>query len=215
MERENERKALVERLVSSGYLGKPDVVDAMLRVPRHRFVPESKQGSAYVDSPLSIGHGQTISAPHMVAMMTEHLDVKPDHRVLEIGAGSGYQAAILAELLGEGVLYTVERIPELAEGAERVLQELGYSNVHVIVDEGTQGYREEAPYDRIIVTAAAPKIPQPLLEQMKPGGKLLIPVGSRVLQELMLIERGEKGFKKKNLGGCVFVPLIGKDGWQP
>lgn len=213
MDCERERKALVGRLVSSGYLRRSDVVEAMLRVPRHRFVPESKQGSAYVDTPLGIGHGQTISAPHMVAMMTEHLELEPQHKVLEIGAGSGYQAAVLAELLSEGVLYTVERIPELAERAEKVLQELGYSNVHVIVGEGTQGYEVEAPYDRIIVTAAAPHIPQPLLSQLKMGGKLLIPVGGRMLQELMLVVKEEKEFKKKNLGGCVFVPLIGKDGW--
>jgi protein-L-isoaspartate(D-aspartate) O-methyltransferase len=213
MDWEVERKALVKRLVSSGYLSNEDVIGAMLRVPRHCFIPESRQGSSYVDTPLGIGFGQTISAPHMVAMMTEHLDVEPQQKVLEIGAGSGYQAAIIAELLKDGVLYTVERIPELAERAEKILKELGYSNVHVIVGEGTQGYVEEAPYDRIIVTAAAPKIPAPLLDQLKPGGKLLIPVGGRVLQDLLLVEKEEKWFKKKNLGGCVFVPLIGKDGW--
>lgn len=213
MDWEVERKALVKRLVSSGYLSNEDVVEAMLRVPRHCFIPESRQGSSYVDTPLSIGFGQTISAPHMVAMMTEHLDVEPQQKVLEIGAGSGYQAAVLAELLKDGVLYTLERIPELAERATKILKELGYSNVYVIVGEGTQGYVEEAPYDRIIVTAAAPKIPSPLLDQLKPSGKLLIPVGGRVLQDLLLIEKEEKGFKKKNLGGCVFVPLIGKDGW--
>jgi protein-L-isoaspartate(D-aspartate) O-methyltransferase len=212
-EREKERKRLIDRLVSNRYLSKPEVIEAMLEVPRHGFVPESKRCSAYVDMPLTIGHGQTISAPHMVAMMTEHLDVKPYHRVLEIGAGSGYQAAVIAEILKEGELYTLERIPELAKNAEKNLRDCGYSGVHVIVGEGTKGYAEKAPYDRIIVTAGAPRVPKALLEQLGEKGKLLIPVGGRMLQELMLIEKTERGFKEKRLGGCVFVPLIGEDGW--
>lgn len=212
-EREQERKRLIDSLISNGYLSKPEVIDSMLKVPRHRFVPESKKYSAYVDMPLTIGYGQTISAPHMVAMMTEHLDVKPHHKILEVGAGSGYQAAVLAEILDEGKIYTVERIPELAKNAEENLRGCGYSKVHIVIGEGTKGYAEESPYDRIIVTAGAPRVPKALLDQLNDNGKLLIPVGGRMLQELMLIEKYEKGFKEKKLGGCVFVPLIGKDGW--
>jgi len=212
-EREPERKRLIDRLISSGYLSKPEVIDSMMKVPRHCFVPESKQHSAYVDTPLTIGYGQTISAPHMVAIMTEHLDVKSHHKILEVGAGSGYQAAVLAEILDEGKLYTVERISELAKKAEENLACCGYSNVHVVIGEGTKGYNEEAPYDRIIVTAGAPRVPKALLDQLNDKGKLLIPVGGRMLQELMLIEKYEKGFRDKKLGGCVFVPLIGEDGW--
>jgi protein-L-isoaspartate(D-aspartate) O-methyltransferase len=211
--RELERKRLVDHLVSSGYLSKPGVVKAMLKVPRHCFIPESKQGSAYIDTPLTIGFGQTISAPHMVAMMTEYLDVKPGHKILEIGAGSGYQAAVLAELLDEGVIYTLERIPELAAYAKENLKRCGYSKVHVVSGEGTKGYAEEAPYDRIIVTAGAPRVPKALLSQLADNGKLLIPVGGRMLQELTLVEKTEEGFREKKQGGCVFVPLIGEDGW--
>lgn len=211
--REAERKRLINHLISSGYLSKPEVIDSMMKVPRHRFVPESEQHSAYVDMPLSIGYGQTISAPHMVAMMTEYLDVKPHHKVLEIGTGSGYQAAVLAEILNEGMLYTVERIPELAKKAEKNLRDCGYSNVHVIIGEGTKGYNEESPYDRIIVTAGAPRAPKALLDQLNDKGKLLIPIGGRMLQELVLIEKYEEGFREKKLGGCVFVPLIGENGW--
>ncbi len=208
-----ERKKLVDRLVSSGYLGKKEVISAMLKVPRHMFIPEALRYSAYVDSPLRIGFDQTISAPHMVALMTEYLDVKPGHKILEIGSGSGYQAAVLSELVGDGRIYTVERIPELAQSAKKILEELSYSNVSVIVGEGTQGYADEAPYDRIIVTAGAPKIPAPLLEQLGEGGKLLIPVGDRRLQELIYIRKDGKEFKEKKLGGCMFVPLVGEDGW--
>ncbi len=212
-ERESERRRLVNRLVSEGCLSKPEVIKAMLKVPRHRFIPEPKQYNAYADMPLPIDQGQTISAPHMVAIMTEHLDVKPHHKILEIGAGSGYQAAVLAEILCEGEIYTVERIPELAEKARENLERCGYSNVHIIHGEGTKGYAKEAPYDRVIVTAGAPRVPKALLSQLKEGGKLLIPVGSRTLQELLLIEKTGEGFKEKKLGGCVFVPLIGEDGW--
>jgi len=207
------RKKLVNKLVRRGYLSKPDVIRAMMKVPRHLFVPEYQRNSAYLDTPLTIGHDQTISAPHMVAMMTEHLDVKPDHKVLEIGTGSGYQAAVLAEIVSKGRIYTVERIPELVEFAKNNLRKAGYKNVSVYLWEGTRGFNENAPYDRILVTAAAPHVPKALMEQLKDNGKMLIPVGGCGYQNLIMIEKRNEKFSEKNLGGCVFVPLIGEDGW--
>lgn len=213
MSREGERKKLVEGLIASGYLSKKEVIEAMLKVPRHEFIPSCQDYCAYADRPLSIGKGQTISAPHMVAMMTEHLDVKEDHKILEIGAGSGYQAAILADIAKNGKIYTVERIPELAIKAEEDLKRTGYKNVEIIIADGTKGYKQEAPYDRIIVTAAAPRIPDSLVKQLKDNGKMLIPVGGRMFQELLLIEKKDDKIHEKKLGGCVFVPLIGEEGW--
>ena len=214
MSRELEREKLVARLKAAGCLKKPEVADAMLRVERHLFIPESQQSKAYVDMPLHIGSGQTISAPHMVAMMTEFLDVAAGQKILEVGTGSGYQAAVIGELLEDGVLYTIERIPELAARSEKLLTKLGYLNVHMVVGEGTKGYGKEAPYDRIIVTAAAPHVPKALLSQLADGGKLLIPVGGRSMQELLLIEKTGKKYKETRLGGCMFVPLIGEDAWS-
>lgn len=214
MSRELERERLVARLRKAGCLKQKEVADAMLLVERHLFIPESQQSKAYVDMPLHIGSGQTISAPHMVAMMTELLDVAPGLKVLEVGTGSGYQAAVLGQLLEGGILYTIERISELAGRAEKLLAKLGYVNVHVVVGEGTVGYKKEAPYDRIIVTAAAPHVPRALLLQLADGGKLLIPVGGRSMQDLLLIEKKGKEYKESRLGGCMFVPLIGEDGWS-
>ena len=188
------------------------VLKAFLKVPRHKFVRPQDIWHAYEDYPLSIGYGQTISQPYMVAIMTELLELKGHERVLEIGTGSGYQAAILAELAKE--VFSIERIPELAQKAEKVLQELGYNNVKVIVGDGSKGLPEFAPYDGIIVTAAAPKPPQPLLEQLKDGGRLVIPVGSRKLQDLLRITRIGDEFKTENFGPCLFVPLIGEEGWK-
>ena len=176
-EYEEQRRRLVELLVEEGALFDEYARQAMLRVPREEFVPEHLRHMAYIDEPLPIGHGQTISAPSMVAIMTSHLKARPGHKVLEIGTGSGYQAAVLAEIVGdEGHVYTVERIPELAEMARRNLERTGYAKrVTVIVGDGSQGYRDKAPYDRIIVTASSPDIPRPLIEQLKPGGILVIP----------------------------------------
>jgi protein-L-isoaspartate(D-aspartate) O-methyltransferase len=188
------------------------VLQAFLKVPRHKFVRPQDIWHAYEDYPLSIGYGQTISQPYMVAIMTELLELKGDEQVLEIGTGSGYQAAILAELAKE--VFTIERIPELAKKAEKVLQELGYNNVKVVVGDGSKGLPEFAPYDGIIVTAAAPKPPQPLLEQLKDSGRLVIPVGSRKLQDLLRITRIGNEFKTENFGPCLFVPLIGEEGWK-
>ena len=208
-----DRETLVEKLKSEGYIKSEAVEKAMLNVRRHEFIPEWQKVQAYRDVPLFIGHGQTISAPHMVAMMTENLDLREDSKVLEIGTGSGYQAAIISKIATKGRIYSIERIPELVDLAQWNLGRAGYKNVHVIYGEGSKGYEEESPYDRIIVTAGAPRIPSALFEQLKEGGKLLIPVGGRMYQELKLVVKS--GNKKiiGDLGGCMFVPLVGDDGW--
>ena len=213
---EEQRRRLVELLVEEGALFDEYARRAMLLVPREEFVPENLRHMAYIDEPLPIGHGQTISAPSMVAIMTSHLKARPGHKVLEIGTGSGYQAAVLAEIVGdEGHVYTVERIPELAETARRNLERTGYGKrVTVIVGDGSQGYREKAPYDRVIVTASSPDIPRPLIEQLKPGGILVIPVGDRYMQRLYIVYKDEHGSLRIEKGVyCLFVPLIGKYGW--
>jgi len=209
-----DKDTLLDGLVSEGYLRSQIVIDAMRRVPREAYIPDDIKGRAYYDCPQPIGYGQTISAPHMVAIMTEHLDVKPDSHILEIGTGSGYQAAVLAELAGEGDVISVERVPQLAEWARIVLKRLGYDNVHVVVGDGTLGYSEDAPYDRIIVTAAAPHVPAKLVGQLRAGGRLLVPVGGRWSQRLIVVSKDEAGrLQETDHGGCVFVPLIGEDGW--
>lgn len=213
---ESERNNLVDNLRRRGYISSPAVDHAMRHVPREEFLPEDLKEDAYVDSPLPIGEGQTISAPHMVAIMAEQLDLKEGMTVLEIGAGSGYHAAVCAEIVGpEGHIYTIERIADLATFAEANLKRTGYGkNVTVIFADGTRGLPEHAPYDRIFVAAGAPDIPSPLTEQLADGGKLLVPVGGRYYQDLIRVEkRGEK-LVKENLGGCVFVPLIGEHGYQ-
>ncbi len=215
-EYEEQHRRLVELLVEEGALFDEYARRAMLRVPREEFVPEHLRHMAYIDEPLPIGHGQTISAPSMVAIMTSHLKARPGHKVLEIGTGSGYQAAILAEIVGDGGhVYTVERIPELTETARRNLERTGYAKrVTVIVGDGSQGYREKAPYDRIIVTASSPDIPRPLIEQLKPGGILVIPVGDRYMQRLYIVYKDKHGSLRIEKGVyCLFVPLIGKYGW--
>jgi len=208
-----ERKNLVEKLRSEGYVKSEAVEKAMLKIRRHEFVPEWQKVQAYRDVPLFIGHGQTISAPHMVALMTENLDIREDSKVLEIGSGSGYQTAIIAEIATKGRIYSIERIPGLVDISRWNLGRAEYKNVHVFYGEGTKGYGEEAPYDRIIVTAGAPRIPNALIEQLKDRGKMVIPVGGRMYQELKLVEKRGKKLNIKNLGGCMFVPLVGEDGW--
>ena len=188
------------------------VLAAMRRIPRERFVPPSSRRSAYDDRPLPIGYDQTISQPFIIALMTEALELTGKEKVLEVGTGSGYQAAILAELASSVV--TTERVPSLAEAARRVLAELGYTNVEVHLAEETLGWRKGAPYDAIMVTAAAPKVPPDLLAQLKIGGRLVIPVGSRYIQDLCKITRGKKKNTIENLGGCRFVSLIGRGAWE-
>jgi protein-L-isoaspartate(D-aspartate) O-methyltransferase len=187
------------------------VVEAMKRVPREAFVSPEQYDAAYDDRPLSIGFGQTISQPFIVALMVQALEVKEREQVLELGTGSGYEAAILAELAEKVV--TVECVPELAESAKQVLDKLGYSNIEVYVAGKTLGWPDGAPYDAIIVSAGAPSVPQVLLEQLAWGGRLVIPVGSRWQQDLLKVTRLKKGNRTENLGGCYFVPLIGEGAW--
>lgn len=187
------------------------VLSAMGKVPRHRFVDEALAGRAYGDYPLPIGEQQTISQPYMVALMTEALELVGHERVLEIGTGSGYQTAILAELCSK--VFSVERIKALADRAIRILDNLGYYNVLVRVGDGSLGWREEAPFDAVLVTAAAPAIPEALVDQLSPKGRLVIPVGNAYGQELRKGVKGEGGVGWSDLGGCVFVKLIGEKGW--
>ena len=188
------------------------VVQAMRRVPREAFVPPEHYHEAYDDRPLSIGFGQTISQPFIVALMVQALELKGNEKVLELGTGSCYEAAILAELAGE--IVTVEIIPQLAESAKRVLEKLGYSNIKVRIAGKSLGWSEEAPYEAIIVSAGAPSVPQVFLDQLAWKGRLVIPVGSRWQQELLKIKKYKKGNKVENLGGCYFVPLIGEGAWK-
>jgi protein-L-isoaspartate(D-aspartate) O-methyltransferase len=188
------------------------VVEAMKRVPREAFVSPEQYHVAYDDRPLSIGFGQTISQPFIVALMVQALELNGDENVLELGTGSGYEAAILAELTQKVI--TVESVPELAESAKQVLDKLGYSNIEVHVAGRTMGWPEGAPYDAIIVSAGAPTVPQVLLEQLTGNGRLVIPVGSRWQQELLRVTKLRKGDRVENLGGCYFVPLIGEGAWE-
>jgi protein-L-isoaspartate(D-aspartate) O-methyltransferase len=188
------------------------VLTAMSAVPRHLFVPEQFLGKAYEDHPVEIGLRQTISQPFIVGHMTEWLGVEPTDRILEIGTGAGYQAAILSLLAHEVI--SVERHEALADAAQLRLDELGYENVRVVSGDGTLGYPEGAPYDGILVTAAAPHIPRALLEQLAPGGRLICPVGVRDHQELVRVERTDEGFEQRVGVPCVFVPLVGQEGWS-
>ncbi|MFC1991517.1 protein-L-isoaspartate(D-aspartate) O-methyltransferase [Chloroflexota bacterium] len=188
------------------------VLAAMARVPRECFVPPEERHLAYEDRALPIGLDQTISQPFIVALMTEALELTGSEKVLEIGTGNGYQAAILAELTR--LVITVERLPSLAETAKKILDSLGYTNIAVHMAKGTLGWPEEAPYDAIIVTAGAPQVPPELLDQLAIGGQLVIPVGRRYLQELYKITRRRKKNKIQSLGGCRFVSLIGKGAWE-
>lgn len=203
-----------ERLIESlrNYVS-DRVVEAMSRVPRELFVPEELRPMAYEDRPLPIGHGQTISAPHMVAIMCDLLDLQEGMKVLEVGGGCGYHAAVMAELVGpSGHVYSVERIPELVEVARRNLEKAGYRNVSMILGDGTLGYGEQAPYDRISVAASAPDIPEPLKEQLRPGGRMVIPVGS-YSQDLLVVTKNHE-IRVERAMGVVFVPLIGEYGFK-
>ena len=187
------------------------VLSAMRRVPRHIFVDDYMQHNAYADMALPIGDEQTISQPYMVAIMTELLELKGNEKVLEIGTGSGYQAAILGELSRE--VFTIERKALLAKKAEERFQALGYINVHVITGDGTLGLPEESPFDRILITAGSPKIPEPLIEQLADGGIIIAPVGIRFSQQLLIVRKSKEGVSEQTHVPCVFVPLIGKHGW--
>ena len=206
-EQVEERETMVSRqLVARGIRDK-DVLDAMRKVPRHLFIPKDLRRHAYDDRPLPIGRGQTISQPYVVAFMSEALKLKPQDRVLEIGTGSGYQAAILGELVRE--VFTIEIVPELGERSKKLLSRLGYGNVNVRIGDGYKGWPEKAHFDAVIVTAAPPKVPQPLLSQLKIGGRMIIPVGN-TRQELVVIHRTENGYERKNVLPVAFVPMTGE-----
>jgi protein-L-isoaspartate(D-aspartate) O-methyltransferase len=207
-----ERERMVEeQLVRRGIVDK-GVLDAMLKIPREQFVEEAFADRAYGDHPLPIGEGQTISQPYMVALMTSLLQLTGVEKVLEVGTGSGYQTAVLAELSRR--VCTVERIPSLAARARATLERLGYTNVWVRVANGTFGWTDEAPFDRIIVTAAAPVVPTPLFDQLAEGGRMAIPVGDPASQTLTVVEKVNGVMQTRREGGCVFVKLIGKYGWE-
>lgn len=212
-----EREDLISKLSKVGYVKTEAVKNAMLKVPREEFMTPETRNYAYLDRPIPLEHGQTISAPHMVAIICEKLSLEKGMQVLEIGTGFGYNAAVVAEIIGpEGHVYTIERIESLKNVAEQNLERTGYSNnVTVILGDGTRGYMEKSPYDRIYATASAPKIPEPLKEQLKVGGRLLTPIGGDAsVQELMCIVRtDENDYSSHNLGGVVFVPMIGEHGW--
>ena len=191
----------------------PGVLRAMRTVPRSAFVPSASEAAAYDDMPLNIGFGQTISQPYMVALMTELLDLQGTERVLDVGTGSGYQAAILAQLAAS--VTSIERVPELAAQAAERLNRLGITNVHIIVGDGTTGLEESEAFDAILVGAGSPEVPEPLAAQLAPGGRMVIPIGNHRVQTLTLLRRREDGsVSTETHGSCVFVPLLGKHGWQ-
>jgi protein-L-isoaspartate(D-aspartate) O-methyltransferase len=207
------RKQMVERQLRARGISDQRLLRVMERVPRHLFVPENQKASAYEDTPLPIGYGQTISQPYMVAVMTEALELTGSERVLEIGTGSGYQAAVLSELAREVI--SIERIEPLAAEAAQRLARLGYLNVQVVVDDGSKGFAPRAPYEGILVTAGAPAAPEPLLEQLAVGGRMVVPVGDRLSQELEVHTRlQDDKFEVQRFCPCRFVDLIGKYGWK-
>jgi protein-L-isoaspartate(D-aspartate) O-methyltransferase len=206
------RLKMVEDQIIARGIQDPRVIAAMKKVPRHLFVEEALQGQAYSDHPLPIGEKQTISQPYMVALMTETLLLTGRDKVLEIGAGSGYQTCILAEIALK--VFSIERIRSLAIQVRKLVYELGYLNVEIKFSDGTLGWMDESPFDAIMVTAGSPGIPQPLVDQLAVGGRLVIPVGDPTDQELIRVTRTEGGIKKEDLGGCRFVRLIGQHGWD-
>lgn len=213
-ELQDARDAMVRRQVEARGVSSRIVLDAMRAVPREAFLPKQMRAFAYQDAPLPIDEGQTISQPYVVAFMTEALDLKGGEKVLEIGTGSGYSAAVLAEIAGE--VFTVERFSQLAQKGVATLSDLGYHNVHVVHADGTRGWPEHAPYDAIVVAAGAPKVPQSLKSQLKVGGRLVIPVGADPrVQELVRVTRiSENEWRSEDLANVRFVPLIGDEGWD-
>ncbi len=209
-----QREHMVATQIETRGIAAPGVLDAMRAVPREAFVMEAMRERAYDDSPLPIDAGQTISQPYIVALMAEAAELTADSRVLEIGAGSGYAAAILSRIAAE--VWSVERHAELADGARRKLAELGYDNVHVRHGDGTLGWPEHRPFDAILVAAGSPEVPPALLEQLDLDGRLVIPVGADpIVQQLMRIQRvAKEDFRRESLGGVRFVPLVGKEGWR-
>lgn len=211
---EGMRREMVERHLRARGIRDPRVLEAMGRLERHRFVDGPLMSQAYQDRALPIGHGQTISQPWIVAHMTEALELAGDERVLEVGTGSGYQAALLALLCAK--VYTVERHSELLARARRVFDELGLDNIVSRRGDGSIGWPQEGPFDRILVTAGAPAVPESLARQLSVGGRMVLPVGDRREQELKIIDRlSDSSFRGRSVGACAFVPLLGKEGWTP
>lgn len=207
-----QRQAMVEHQLKRRGIHDPRTLEAMAAIPRHRFVSSHVRRAAYADSALPIGQGQTISQPYVVALMTEAAQIEPKDKVLEVGTGSGYGAAVASRIAGE--VYTIERHSELAQQARQRFEELGYANIHVIEADGSEGWPEEAPYDAIIVTAAAPDLPDPMLDQLADGGRLIVPVGTRHSQRLVRAVRRGDEIRHELLTEVRFVPLVGEHGWE-
>jgi protein-L-isoaspartate(D-aspartate) O-methyltransferase len=209
---EVQKRSMIDSQLKSRGISSSEVLRAMSVVPREKFVSSEYIEAAYKDGPLSIGSGQTISQPYMVAMMTEALMLRKNDKVLEIGTGSGYQAAVLQEIASH--IYSVERISSLAENAKTLLGSLGYSDIKIKVEDGTLGWSEEAPFNAIIVTSGSPSVPETLMSQLSDGGRMIIPVGSRNHQRIIRIIRSGDNYSKEEMLSCIFVPLIGKYGWD-
>ena len=209
---ERQREEMVRHQIEARRIKDPVVLSAFRSVPRHLFVSEALRDQAYGDYPLPIGEQQTISQPYIVAEMTQALELRKDDRVLEIGTGSGYQAAILAEIVYR--VYTIERIRSLYIQARKLLDKLHYHNIVMRCSDGTAGWKDESPFDAIIVTAGAPHVPEKLLDQLAEGGRMVVPVGNQHSQDLIKVVKDKKGIHQSNLGGCRFVKLIGEQGWK-
>ncbi|MEM3408262.1 MAG: protein-L-isoaspartate(D-aspartate) O-methyltransferase [Candidatus Micrarchaeia archaeon] len=212
--KEDKNSIMIEYLLKNNYIDER-IASAMREIKRELFIPAELKDSSYLDLPLPIGFGQTISAPSIVGIMLKELNVREGMTVLEIGTGSGWQTCLLAKLVGNsGKIYSIERIKELAENAKQIIKQLGIENVEIIVKDGTEGLREKSPFDRIIVSAASPQIPLPLLEQLKKGGKMLIPLGIGYWQDLVLVEKNEnEGISTRAILPVMFVPLVGRFGY--
>ncbi len=209
----SKRQQMVDSQIIKRGIQDVRIINAMKKIPRHLFLDEALYSQAYEDYPSPIGEKQTISQPYIVALMTELLQLKGNEKILEIGTGSGYQTAVLAELADQ--VFSIERIPTLAKRARKLLDELKYTNIVITIDDGTLGWKEYSPYDGIIVTAAAPYAPTALLEQLKTGCKLVIPIGEEFVQDLLVYTKEDKDeYSKENYGGCRFVKLIGNQGWK-
>jgi protein-L-isoaspartate(D-aspartate) O-methyltransferase len=209
---ERQREDMVRRQIEARGISDQRVLAALRKVPRHLFVSEALRDQAYGDFPLPIGEQQTISQPYIVAEMTQALQLSENDRVLEIGTGSGYQAAVLAEIAYR--VFTIERIHSLLVKARRLFDDLKYHNIVTRLGDGTAGWPDESPFDAIIITAGAPRIPEPLIAQLTVGGRMVVPVGDQHSQELVKVIRNEKGLHQNNLGGCRFVKLVGEHGWN-
>lgn len=205
------RESMVKNQIEARGITDTKVLDAMREVPRHHFVSEALMDQAYSDNPLPIGEQQTISQPYIVALMTQALQLNSDDRVLEIGTGSGYQAAILSKIVFR--VYTIETIRTLHMNVRKLFDELKYTNIVTRYGDGTNGWKDESPFDAIIITAGAPQIPKPIVEQLGVGGRMVLPVGGRLTQDMVKLYRDEDGVHQSNLGGCRFVKLVGEHGW--